>query len=114
MYGQMPIFVVRMLYVRYVGVGFGQGLLKSVLEKEAKAERIEVRVTPNVKALLMAAAQARHTTISDFLLNHGIEAAEQAIAAPLCFMPRKTGGRQCKDCWMRMRRCSRTRRRWRG
>jgi uncharacterized protein (DUF1778 family) len=63
----------------------------AVLEKEVKAERIEVRVTPNVKALLMAAAQARHTTISDFLLNHGIEAAEQAIAAPRVFYASENG-----------------------
>jgi len=53
---------------------------------EAKSERIELRVTPSVKALLIAAAQARHTTVSDFLLNHGIEAAEEAITPRIIFV----------------------------
>ena len=51
-------------------------------DKEAKAERIEVRVTPNAKALLTAAAQARHTTVSEFVLAHALEAAEQTVAVP--------------------------------
>jgi uncharacterized protein (DUF1778 family) len=63
----------------------------AVLEKESKAERIEVRVTPNVKALLTAAAQSRHTTVSDFLLDHGIEAAERAIASPRVFYASEEG-----------------------
>jgi len=62
-----------------------------VLEKESKAERIEIRVTPNVKALLTAAAQSRHTSISEFLLTHGIEAAEREIAAPRVFYASETG-----------------------
>jgi uncharacterized protein (DUF1778 family) len=62
-----------------------------VAEKEAKAERIEVRVTPNAKALLTAAAQARHTTVSDFLLTHGIEAAQQAVAVPRVFYASEEG-----------------------
>lgn len=60
-------------------------------DKEAKVERIEVRVTPNAKALLIAAAQARHTTVSEFLLTHGIEAAEQAVAVPRVFYASEEG-----------------------
>ncbi len=56
--------------------------MPNLAPKSGKADRIEVRVSPHVKALLTAAAQARHTTVSDFLLNHGIAAAEQAIATP--------------------------------
>ncbi len=56
--------------------------MATLAELSPKAERIEIRVTPNVKALLSAAAQARHTTVSEFLLTHGIEAAEHAVAAP--------------------------------
>jgi uncharacterized protein (DUF1778 family) len=63
----------------------------AILEKDSKAERIEIRVTANVKALLAAAAQSRHTTISDFLLGHGIEAAEREIAAPKVFYASKRG-----------------------
>ena len=60
-------------------------------DNRAKAERIEVRLTPNAKALLIAAAQARHTTVSEFLLMHGIEAAEQAVAAPRVFYASEEG-----------------------
>lgn len=60
-------------------------------DKKAKVERIEVRVTPNAKALLTAAAQARHTTVSEFLLTHGIAAAEQAVAVPRVFHASEEG-----------------------
>lgn len=63
----------------------------TALEKEPKAERIELRVTPNVKALLLAAAQSRHATISEFLLTHGIAAAEREIATPRVFFASETG-----------------------
>jgi len=53
---------------------------------ETKSERIELRVTPSVKAMLTAAVQARHTTVSDFLLNHGIEAAEDAITPRIIYV----------------------------
>lgn len=58
---------------------------------ESKAERIEIRVTPTVKALLAAAAQAKHTTITDFLLDHGIRAAEEAISSPRVFFASDEG-----------------------
>ena len=60
-------------------------------EKEAKAERIEVRLTPHAKALLIAAAQARHSTVSEFLLTHGIAAAERAVAVPRVFYASEEG-----------------------
>jgi uncharacterized protein (DUF1778 family) len=63
----------------------------AVLEKDLKAERIELRVTPNVKALLSAAAQSRHTTISEFLLDHGIAAAEREITSPKVFFATEKG-----------------------
>lgn len=63
----------------------------AVAQKHAKAERIEVRVTPQAKALLNAAAQARHTTVSDFLLTNGIQAAEQAVAVPRVFYASEEG-----------------------
>ena len=57
----------------------------------AKAERIEVRLTPNAKALLTAAARARHTTVSEFLLTQGIAAAEAALSAPTVFYASDSG-----------------------
>lgn len=65
--------------------------MASLTDKDAKAERIELRVTPKAKALLAAAAQARHTTVSEFLLAHGIEAAEQAAAVPRAFHASEEG-----------------------
>lgn len=65
--------------------------MQGLSEKQAKAERIEIRVTPAVKALLTVAAQARHTTVSDFLLTNGIEAAERAVAAPTVFYASEEG-----------------------
>lgn len=58
---------------------------------ESKAERIELRVTPTVKALLTAAAQAKHTTVTDFLLDHGVRAAEEAISSPRVFFASEAG-----------------------
>lgn len=63
----------------------------AVKEKDPKAERIEVRVSQNAKALLVAAAQARHTTVSEFLLARGIEAAEQVVAVPRVFYASEQG-----------------------
>lgn len=65
--------------------------MATVMEKESKAERIELRVTPNVKALLTAAAQSKHTTISEFLLTHGIEAAEKEITTARVFYASEHG-----------------------
>lgn len=57
----------------------------TILAEGPKAERIEVRVSPNAKALLVAAAQASHTTVSEFLLSNGVEAAEKIVAVPRVF-----------------------------
>ena len=47
---------------------------------ETKSERIEVRTTPSVKALLQRAADSAHKDVTEFLLEAGIEAAEDALA----------------------------------
>ena len=46
---------------------------------ESKSERIEVRTTPSTKALLQRAAVASHKNVTDFLLEAGIDAAEDAL-----------------------------------
>ena len=46
---------------------------------EAKSERIEVRTTPSMKALLQHAATASHKSVTDFLLEAGMSAAEDAL-----------------------------------
>ena len=45
----------------------------------AKSERIEVRITPGMKALLQRAATSSHKNVSEFLLEAGIKAAEEAL-----------------------------------
>ena len=46
---------------------------------ENKSERIEVRTTPNTKALLQRAAALSRKDVTDFLLEAGINAAEDAL-----------------------------------
>ena len=60
-------------------------------KNDLKTERIEIRVTPNVKALIIAAAVSQNTTVSDFLLNNSLEAAKQALASPRIFYASEEG-----------------------
>ena len=46
---------------------------------EAKSERIEVRTTPRMKVLLQRAATASHKSVTEFLLEAGMNAAEDAL-----------------------------------
>jgi uncharacterized protein (DUF1778 family) len=54
-------------------------------EREAKAERLEVRLTPAAKSLLSHAAQLKHTTLTDFLVSSAIKAAEDVLVSPRVF-----------------------------
>jgi len=45
-----------------------------------KSERIDVRVSPPIKKLLQDAARTCHKSVSEFLLDAGITAANQALA----------------------------------
>ena len=47
---------------------------------ETKSERIEVRTTPSVKALLRRAASSAHMNVTEFLLDAGSKAAEDTLA----------------------------------
>ena len=46
---------------------------------ENKSEHIEVRTTPNMEALLQQAAASSHKNVTEFLLEAGINAAENAL-----------------------------------
>lgn len=46
---------------------------------EARSERIEVRTTPSVKALLQRAASASHKSVAEFLLDAGLRAAGDVL-----------------------------------
>jgi uncharacterized protein (DUF1778 family) len=49
-------------------------------KRERKADTIDLRVTPAAKALLTAAAQASHTSMSEFVLRSAIREAESTLA----------------------------------
>ena len=46
---------------------------------EVKSERIEVWITPSMKALLQRAATASHESVAEFLLETGMSAAEDTL-----------------------------------
>ena len=46
----------------------------------SKTERIDVRASSSVKLLLQEAARACHKNVSEFLLDAGVLAANQALA----------------------------------
>lgn len=46
----------------------------------SKTERIDVRASSSVKLLLQEAARACHKNVSEFLLDAGVVAANQALA----------------------------------
>ena len=46
---------------------------------EPKSEQIEVRTTPAMKALLQRAANSPHKSVTEFLLEAGMNAAEEAL-----------------------------------
>lgn len=46
----------------------------------SKTERIDVRASATVKQLLQEAARSCHKNVSEFLLDAGIHAANQALA----------------------------------
>ena len=48
--------------------------------QHAKTERIDVRASGQVKALLQEAAKAAHKNVSEFLLDAGIAKAHETLA----------------------------------
>ena len=47
--------------------------------KESKTERIDVRTTVAAKQLLQQAAATAHTSVSEFLLENGLQAAQTTL-----------------------------------
>jgi uncharacterized protein (DUF1778 family) len=54
--------------------------------KEAKSERIEVRLTPATKHILQEAATATHRDLSDFVLQSSLAEAEIALSRRTLFV----------------------------
>ena len=64
---------------------------------ENKSERIEVRTTPNTKALLQRAAASSRKDVTEFLLEAGINAAENALIDRRMFRPDERRWRTFQD-----------------
>ena len=55
------------------------------LIQQTKTERIDVRASGQVKALLQEAAKASHKNVSEFLLDAGIAMAHETLAEQRLF-----------------------------
>ncbi len=53
---------------------------------EARSERIEIRTTPSNKALLLRAATSSQKNVTEFLLEAGLHAAEEALVDRSLFL----------------------------
>ncbi len=62
-----------------------------VAEREARAERLEIRLTPSVKTLLTHAANVRHCSLTEFLLSSAVKAAEETVTSPRVFYASEDG-----------------------
>jgi len=49
-------------------------------ETHGKSARVDIRLSAVAKNLLEQAAAARHKSVSEFLLEHGLAAAEETLA----------------------------------
>jgi uncharacterized protein (DUF1778 family) len=49
-------------------------------DARAKTARLDLRMTPAAKSLLEQAAKARHKTVSEFVLDQSLTAAEETLA----------------------------------
>jgi uncharacterized protein (DUF1778 family) len=79
------------------------------MERETKAERVEVRLTQATKSLLTHAANRWHATVGEFLISSAVRAAEDVLVSPRVFeIGRTTAGRRWATYWIRRRMPSRT------
>ncbi len=54
-------------------------------EPAPKTTKLQLRLRPAEKALLARAAQVRRTTLSNFLLEHALQGAQQVLADQVYF-----------------------------
>lgn len=53
---------------------------------QSKSERIDIRTTTVAKRLLQQAAAASHKNVSEFILEHGLLAAQKTLADRCLFL----------------------------
>lgn len=52
----------------------------------SKTQRVDLRISPAAKQLLLAAAQAQDKTLSEFLLDSGLASAAETVAERRLFL----------------------------
>jgi uncharacterized protein (DUF1778 family) len=55
-------------------------------EAISRTARIDLRMTPSAKSLLEKAAAVKHKTVSEFLLDHALSAAEETLSDRRVFL----------------------------
>jgi uncharacterized protein (DUF1778 family) len=55
-------------------------------DSTARTARIDLRMTPAAKSLLEQAAASRHKSVSEFMLDHALMAAEETLADRRLFL----------------------------
>jgi len=50
------------------------------METRTKTNRLDIRITPEARQLLQLAAQERHTTVSQFVLESALRSASAMLA----------------------------------
>lgn len=55
-------------------------------DTNSKTARLDLRMSPMAKSLLEQAAAARHKSVSEFVLEHGLAAAEETLLDRRVFM----------------------------
>lgn len=61
------------------GVRVYTGVMPPVAKR--RSERIDIRATPREAALIREAAEATHTTVTEFVLGSSVPRAEEVLAA---------------------------------
>ena len=51
-----------------------------MMSRTTRTEKLDLRLTPEAKRRLFAAAEASHRSVSDFVLQSALERAEEALA----------------------------------
>jgi uncharacterized protein (DUF1778 family) len=54
--------------------------LNAMPKPQQRSEKLDIRIAPSAKRMLQEAARARHTTISQFVMDSAIAAATEVLA----------------------------------
>ena len=64
----------------------GTTLIFPAMPAPARTEKLDLRLTPEAKRRIFAAAEAQQRTVSDFVLQSALERADEALAEQRTFI----------------------------